>query len=182
MKTNKNSWSRWSSHGNGNFSKKSFSSLGKNVVFEKGVMVFNPQNISIGENVYLGHYTILKGYHKNKLAIGNNVWIGQACFLHSAGGIQIGDAVGIGPGVKILTSSHVLEEGKKPILNSKIKFAPVIIENGSDIGVGAIILPGVRIGEGAQIGAGAVVAKDVPAYSVAVGVPAKVIRKRKPCK
>jgi len=59
-----------------------------------------------------------------------------------------------------------------------VEFAPVVIEDDCDIGVGAIVLPGVRIGRGAQIGAGAVVAEDVPPYSVAVGVPAKVTRQR----
>jgi acetyltransferase-like isoleucine patch superfamily enzyme len=67
-----------------------------------------------------------------------------------------------------------------PILSSPIQFAPVIIEDDCDLGVGVVVLPGVRIGKGAQIGAGAVVAEDVPAYSVAIGVPAKVTRQRPP--
>jgi acetyltransferase-like isoleucine patch superfamily enzyme len=56
--------------------------------------------------------------------------------------------------------------------------APVVIEDDCDLGVGAIVLPGVRIGKGAQIGAGAVVVEDVPPYSVAIGVPARVTRER----
>ena len=174
-----NSWKRWKSHGHGKFTKKSFAALGKDVVFEEGVLVFHPENIIVGSNVYVGHYTILKGYHQNKLDIGNNVWIGQACFFHSAGGIKIGNEVGIGPGVKIETSAHRLDELDKSILHSAIDHAPVVIEDGCDIGTGAILLAGVHVGKGAQVGAGAVVTGDVPAYAVVAGVPAKVLRKRK---
>jgi acetyltransferase-like isoleucine patch superfamily enzyme len=63
----------------------------------------------------------------------------------------------------------------RPILHSAIDYAPVVIKDGSDLGVGAIILPGVRIGQGAQVGAGAVVVSDVDDYTVVAGVPAKVI-------
>jgi acetyltransferase-like isoleucine patch superfamily enzyme len=61
-----------------------------------------------------------------------------------------------------------------------VELAEVAIGDGADLGVGAIVLPGVRIGVGAQIGAGAVVASDVPDYAVAAGVPARVLRERKP--
>jgi len=170
---------RYQSHGAGKFTRKSFASIGKDVVFENGVLVFHPENIELGNNIYVGHYTILKGYHKNKFIIGNNVWIGQGCFFHSAGGIKIGDNVGIGSGVQVITSVHRLDEVRKPILDSSLTFAPVVIEEGSDIGTGAILLAGVRIGRGSQVGAGAVVTSDVPALSVVAGVPAKILRKRK---
>ena len=167
------------SHGDGKFRKDQFKKLGKKVVFEKGVMVFHPENIILGENVYVGHNAILKAYHKAKMIIGDGTWIGQGCFFHSAGGLTIGKNVGIGPGVKIITSSHTEEGWAKPILHSTLEFAPVIIEDDADIGVGAIILPGVVVGKGAQIGAGAVVTKNIPSYMIAVGVPAKVIRLRR---
>jgi acetyltransferase-like isoleucine patch superfamily enzyme len=86
--------------------------------------------------------------------------------------------VGVGPGSKILSSSHAEEGIEKPIIHRKIDFAPVFINDDVDIGIGAIILPGVVIGRGAQIGAGAVVSHNIPPYTIAVGVPAKVIRKR----
>ena len=172
-------WKRWKSHGSGKFIRRSFASLGKDVVFEGGVLAFHPKQITIGDNVYVGHYTILKGYFKNKFIIGNNVWIGQGCFFHSAGGIKIGNDVGIGPGVKVITSSHRLDEADKPIVHSTVTYAPVVIEDGCDIGTGAILLGGVHVGKGAQVGAGAVVTGDVPAHTIVAGVPAKVLRKRK---
>jgi len=166
------------SHGTGEFQLSDFYYLGQGVVFESHVLVFHPENIEINDNVYVGHYTILKGYYKNKMVISAGSWIGQQCFFHSAGGLSIGRNTGIGPGVKIITSFHSDSEIEKPILHSTIKFAPVIIEDNCDIGAGAVILPGVTIGHGALIGAGAVVSKNIPAYTIAVGVPARVIRMR----
>lgn len=166
------------SHGNGAFSPQDFAVLGENVIFEAGVMVFHPQNIRLGNNIYVGHQTILKGYHKNDMVIGENTWIGQQCFFHSAGGISIGRNVGIGPGVKILTSHHEEEGIEFPILASRLAVSAVTIEDDCDLGVGAIVLPGVHIGRGVQVGAGAVVTKDIPAYAVVAGVPARVLRYR----
>jgi len=166
------------SHGTGQFELTQFARLGQGVVFEPGVLVFHPENIEIGDNVYVGHNAILKGYYQNKMVIGSGTWIGQQCFFHSAGGLTIGCNVGIGPGVKIITSFHAEEGIQIPILHSRIEFAQVVIGDDSDIGVGAILLPGVTIGRGAQIGAGAVVTRSVEDYAVAAGVPAKVLRMR----
>ena len=166
-------------HGSGKFKLSQFAKLGNGVVFENGVLVFHPENIEVGDNVYVGHNSILKGYYKNKMKIGSGTWIGQQCFFHSAGGITIGKDVGIGPGVKIITSAHALDEIDKSILKSRIEFAPVAIGDGSDIGTGAIILPGVSIGKGVQIAAGSVVTKNIKDFAVASGVPARITRTRK---
>jgi acetyltransferase-like isoleucine patch superfamily enzyme len=166
------------SHGDGSFQVEQFAHLGDNVVFEAGVLVFHPETIDIGSHVYIGHQTILKGYHASRMVIGDGTWIGPQCFFHSGGGLTIGCDVGIGPGVRILTSSHRLDEPAVPILHAPVRFAPVVIEDGSDIGVGAILLPGTRVGRGAQVGAGAVVAEDVPEHAIVAGVPARVLRLR----
>lgn len=166
------------SHGTGQFTLDQFARIGTDVVLEAGVLVFHPENIEIGDNVYVGHQTILKGYYRNRLVLESGVWIGQQCFLHSGGGLSIGANVGIGPGVKILTSAHAEEGVARPILHSRLEFAAVRIEAGSDIGVGAVVLPGVHIGRGVQVGAGAVVTRDLPDFAVAVGNPARVIRFR----
>jgi acetyltransferase-like isoleucine patch superfamily enzyme len=166
------------SHGTGDFAPSDFKRIGKDVVLERGVLVFNPETISLGDNVYIGHNAILKGYHKSEMRIGDHSWIGQACFLHSAGGIEIGSAVGIGPGVKVLTSVHKEGDLSMPIIFNELDFAPVTIGDGCDIGMGAILLPGVVVGEGAIVGAGSVVTKDVEPYSVVAGNPARFLRKR----
>jgi acetyltransferase-like isoleucine patch superfamily enzyme len=167
------------SHGTGEFRPEQFARLGEGVVFEAGVLVFHPENVEIGSGVYVGHQTILKGYHKARMVIGDGTWIGQQCFFHAAGGLVIGCDVGIGPAVRILTSAHRLDELDKPILQSTVEFAAVVIEDGSDIGAGAILLPGIRVGRGAQVGAGAVVSHDVPEYAIVAGVPARSIRSRR---
>ena len=167
------------SHGTGAFSLDEFAHLGRGVCLEPGVLVFHPENIEIGDEVYVGHQAILKGYHKNRMVIGARSWIGQQCFLHSAGGIAIGIRVGVGPGVRILTSRHRFpDDAATPIMDGELDLAPVTLEDGCDIGVGAILLPGITIGRGAQVGAGAVVTHDVPAGAIAVGVPARVVGQR----
>jgi acetyltransferase-like isoleucine patch superfamily enzyme len=166
------------SHGDGRFTREQLRACGVHVVFEDNARVWHPETVSIGENVYVGHDAMLKGYHLNTLQIGDDTWIGQGVFLHSAGGIEIGARVGVGPFVKMLTSTHGEAGRDVPILASPLEFAPIVVEDDSDIGVGTIILPGVRIGRGAQIGAGAVVTRDVPAYAVAAGNPARVLRMR----
>ena len=167
-------------HGTGIFQARDLAACGPDCVFETGVLVFHPENVRLGRNVYVGHYSILKGYYKNSLEIGDETWIGQQCFFHAAGGLFIGAQVGIGPGVKILTSSHTLDgvDRQTPIYSAPVVLAPVRIERGADLGVGAIIMPGVTVGEGAQVGAGAVVTHDVPAYAVVAGSPARVLRER----
>lgn len=167
------------SHGTGKVNLKSLHHLGKNVTLEEGVLIFHPENISILDNVYIGHNTILKAYYKNQLVIGEGTWIGQQCFFHSAGGIIIGKNIGIGPGVKIITSFHIDSNLNEPILHQQLKFAPVIIEDNSDLGTNSVIMPGVTIKRGTQVGAGAVVTKSFPEYSVIAGVPAKIIKTRK---
>lgn len=166
------------SHGDGRFDLKDFARLGRGVIFESGILVFHPENIEIGDDVYIGHNTILKGYYRNRMIIGDRTWIGQSCFFHSAGGIRIGKDVGIGPCVRIITSFHKDPGREKPILEGELQFEEVIIEDFCDIGVGATILPGSMVGKGAIIGAGAVVKGEIPSFAVAVGVPARVIRFR----
>lgn len=168
----------WFSHGSGKVKLDQFGKVGSHVIIESSVLVFHPESISLGNNVYVGHLTILHGYYKNRMVIGDGTWVGQMCYFHSGGGIEIGKNVGIGPQVKILTSSHDLENTGKPIIQNELIFGKVIIEDDCDIGTGAIILPGVTIGSGAQVGAGAVVTKNVKPYSIVGGVPAKLIRSR----
>lgn len=172
------------SHGSGKFTRDQLKQCPESCILEDGVRIFHPEHVQLGDDVYVGHDTMLKAYYKlpegraESLRIGSGTWIGQMCFFHSAGGVDIGNNVGIGPCVKILTSTHEEEGTGKPILHSTLRFAPVVIEDDVDIGIGSIVLPGIRIGRGAQIGAGTIVTRDVPAYAVAMGNPARVARMR----
>jgi len=104
--------------------------------------------------------------------IGNNVFINADCSFLDIGGITIEDDVLIGPKVSLITESHPLDSAERKSLLVK----PVVIKRNAWIGAGAIILPGVTVGENAVVAAGAVVNKDVQANTVVAGVPAKVIR------
>lgn len=168
------------SHGSGAFSPEQLGGCGPECVFETEVLIFHPENVFLGRNVYLGHRTILKGYYKNELRIGDETWIGQSCFLHSAAGLTIGARVGIGPNVQIITSQHQeLGRSVAPLL-SPIELGPVVVEDEVNLGIGTIVLPGVRIGRGARIGAGSVVTRDIAPFCVAAGSPARVLRERPP--
>jgi len=169
---------RHKTHGSGQFEPAQLAACGQDCVFEAGVLIFHPENVHLGRNVYVGHQAILKGYYKNALRIGDETWIGQQCFIHAAGGIEIGARVGIGPGVRIITSAHREAGREVPVLFSPIDFAAVTIGDDCDLGVGSVVLPGVTIGRGAMIGAGAVVNADIPDYAVAAGTPARVLRMR----
>lgn len=168
----------WKSEGSGEPNKSKLRKCGENVIIEDGVRIFHPENIEIGNNVYIGHDTILKGYYNSVLKIGSNTWIGQQCFIHGAGGVIIGNSVGIGPMVKIHGAKHQELGTDIPILFSKLEYLPIEIHDECNIGIGSVIMCGVIIGKGSKIGANAVVNKSIPEYSIAVGVPAKVIKKR----
>ena len=92
--------------------------------------------------------------------------------------IEIGNGVAITTGVMILCHQRDLSKYKPGMYAMHCPFVEgkVVIKDGAHIGIGAIIMPGVNIGEGAVIGAGAVVTKDIQAYSIAVGTPAKTIK------
>lgn len=167
------------SHGTGDYKNTDFKYFGENVIIENQVLIFHPENISLGNNVYIGHQTILKGYYKGEIIIYDGTWIGQQCFFHGAGNLIIGNNVGIGPGVKIITSYHSEEGFTIPVLHSKLLFKEVVICDDSDLGVGSIILPGITVGKGAIVGAGSVVTKNVPEYAVVAGSPARIIKYRK---
>ena len=113
-----------------------------------------------------------------EMAIGNRTWIGQQCFLHSAGGLEIGSDVGVGPGVRILTSLHEINGCEDlPIIHRPIKFLPVVIGDGCDIGANAVVLPGVSLGRNVQVGAGAVVSRSFEDETVIAGVPARILKR-----
>lgn len=112
---------------------------------------------------------------------GSNITIGARTFVNynltalDVAAITIGEDCQIGPGVQLLTPTHPLEAEPR---RDKLEAArPITIGDNVWLGGGAVVLPGVTIGDNAVIGAGAVVTKDVPANVVAVGNPARPVRK-----
>jgi len=109
------------------------------------------------------------------ISVGERVFIGAGCLFIAKTKIVIGNDTMIAPRVFVTTSTH--DPQQNPMWKIAI-FRPVEIGNSVWIGLGAIILPGVKIGDHAIIGAGAVVSKHVPERAVVVGSPARIVRYR----
>jgi len=113
------------------------------------------------------------------IEIGEHSHVDQFCVLYGQGGIKIGAHCAIASGVIIYsqTNADTRQDGT-PVAQQSTVYAQVSIEDGCWLGAGVRIVPGVTIGEGCHVGAGAVVTENLPPFSVAVGVPAKVIKQR----
>ncbi len=136
------------------YARRVLKSCGNNVNIEKGAM-FNAE-------ICLGNYSDL----------------GVRCQIN--GPVTIGDYVMMGPDCIIHTQNHKIDDLTRPMQQCGFdEVKPVTIGNDVWIGSRVTILPGVTIGNGCVIGAGAVVTKDIPDYSIAGGVPAKIVKNRK---
>lgn len=120
-------------------------------------------------------FTLFPPFHTDcgkNIAVGKNVFINSGCKFQDQGGIVIGDGALIGHNVVLATLNHSLAVRDRQDLIP----GPIRIGKNAWIGSNVTILPGVTVGDGAVVAAGAVVTKDVPAYTVAGGVPARVLR------
>jgi maltose O-acetyltransferase len=110
---------------------------------------------------------------------GDDLSLGDCCFLQAAGGIEFGDDVMLGPGVKIWSANHRFDDVEKPIGKQGYEFKKVTFGSHIWIGSNAFIMPGATIGDGVIVSAGAVVgAKTIPPYKIVAGNPARVIGTR----
>jgi len=112
------------------------------------------------------------------LIIGNDVDIALDVLMTTSGGIKIGDRALIGYRTQILSTNHNIPDDRGIIFGSGHALKPVEIHADVWIGCNCIILPGITIGEGAIVAAGSVVTKDVVAYSIVAGNPAKLLKMR----
>jgi maltose O-acetyltransferase len=108
------------------------------------------------------------------ITVGRGTFINYGLTALDVAPITIGNDVQIGPNVQLLTPTHPVDP--EPRRNKLEAAKPIVIEDNVWLGGGVIVLPGVTIGENSVVGAGSVVTRDVPANSVAVGNPARVIR------
>jgi len=127
---------------------------------------------TIGEStVVLSPFACDYGYN---IRLGRNVFINYHCIFLDCALIDIGDDVQIGPAVQLYTATHPLDAS---VRRSGLESAsPIRIGNDVWIGGGAVVLPGVTIGDRSVVGAGSVVVRSVPPDSLAVGNPARIVR------
>ena len=130
----------------------------------------------LGDNS-IGMNTIIQG--SGSIVFGKHTFCGEFCVFGVNESVTIGDNVMIAQAVTIRDTDHEFSSLSMPMREQGIATASVRIMDDVWIGHGAIILKGVEIGEGSIIAAGAVVNKDIPAYAIAGGVPARVIGSRK---
>ena len=134
--------------------------------------------IDIGENSFIQDGVTIKNYEK--IVIGNNTSINQNCYLSARGGIKIGNNVRIAHGCSIHTTQHIYKKSSdNKVDNSSLICKEIKIGDNVWLGCNVIILPGVEIGNSSIIGAGSVVTKKIPKNSVAVGVPAEILKENK---
>lgn len=119
----------------------------------------NGQNIVLGDRVRIGAHTSL--------------WAGPG-----TGRIILGEDALLAPGIMITAANYRFNDGG-PVTDQAMDEADIVIGRDVWIGYGAVILPGVTIGDGAIVGAGTVVRKDVPAGAIAVGNPMRVVGQRR---
>ena len=159
--------------------KKLFGEMGNKYSSGIGVEILDAKNISLGNNVSLGNYSVLHANNGGKMAIGNNVGINRNSYIgcSESGQIIMGNNILIAQNVVIRASNHVYSDVSKPIRNQGHIGGKIIISDDVWIGANVVILPDVTIGTHSVIAAGSVVTKDIEPYTVAAGVPAKTIKK-----
>ncbi len=131
--------------------------MGKGTIVRETAILKWPENIYIGDDSHVNHYCCLWASRNSTITIGNN-------------GLM-------GPGVKIMSSNHGIQ--KNEVIRVQT-YTEKSVEIGNDVWLGAnsVVVAGVKIGDGAVIAAGSVVTRNIPPYSIAGGIPAKVIKER----
>ena len=162
----------------------------KHVLIEDGAYIKRPYHIEGGEFIHIGQNVSISAYSKlscfNKyddkeynpiIEIKKNVFANSFLTILSADKLIIGENTYLGSYVSIINENHGIIPGKECFGLQPLTSEPVVIGNNCWIGNHVTILPGVTIGDWAIIGAGSVVTNSIPSFCIAVGVPAKVIKK-----
>ena len=179
-----------------------FKRCGRNVNFGANVVLRNPNKIELGDNVIIDDNCLLdaKGRQNNGITIGDGVFIGRNSILSCKNGdiilhknvnigfnceIFSGSRVEVGEGVLmaaygyLIGGDHDADDAAISVTQQGSTSHGIVIEEGSWLGAAALVRDGVKVGSHAIIGAGAVVTRDIPAYAVAAGVPARILRDRR---
>lgn len=145
---------------------------GPGCVFGTGNRIINAANVHIGRDCLFQDSIYIRAGVHGRVEIGDRVAINSFVQIYGHGGVSVGDESQLGPGTIVTTTGHDYGDA-----DLKALFAPVVIGRRVWIGANVTIIGGVTIGDGAVIGAGAVVIRDVPPHTLAVGVPARAVRR-----
>ncbi|MEA5602809.1 acyltransferase [Nostoc sp. UHCC 0252] len=179
-----------------------FAQIGSSVYIQDGVEFLGADSIKVGNGVYIfkgvridgkGHdnnriylengvilerNVLIGALNNTSIHIGEDTFIGPGVCIGGPGNIKIGQNCLIAAHTAIYANNHNFADPTEPIKYQGVTCKGIVIEDDCWLGHGVKVLDGVTIGRGSVIGAGAVVTKDIPPFSVAVGVPARVIKNR----
>jgi lipopolysaccharide O-acetyltransferase len=159
-----------------------FASFGSHSVLQLPIRVSGEHRISVGSDVFVGAgawLQVLPGPDgEGYIEIGDGCSLAGGCVLSSAAEVRLGRRVLFARHVYVADHRHAFADGGRAVLDQGIEQVEAInIGDGAWLGENVVVGPGVTIGAGAVIGANAVVLEDVPARAVAVGAPARVVRR-----
>ena len=158
-----------------------FASFGHHSVIVPPVRLSGERRIAVGSGVFIGSNSWLQaiGDHSSDVAliVGDGTSIAGNSVLSAASSVTLGRKVLLARNVYISDHIHAYAASGVPVLDQGLtRVEPVSIGDGAWLGQNVVVCPGVRIGSGAVIGANAVVVDDIPAFTLAVGAPARVVR------
>lgn len=159
-----------------------FLSIGENVLISERTSIYGASRIRIGNNVRIDDFCILSAGEEG-ICLGNHVHIGCYTSLIGKSAISLGDFSGLSSRVSIYSSSDdysgdYLTNPTVPEVFTNVDHRPVTIGRHCNIGAGAVILPGVTMGEGCAVGALSLVTRNCQPFGTYFGIPAQLIRQR----
>jgi galactoside O-acetyltransferase len=163
------------------FDMRRFESYGENCVVYDDPLILKPEMITLGNHVRIDGFCRLEG--GKGLIIDDYVHVCSFASVLGGGLCRLGKYVALTQGVRVVTGTetHIgVMTACAPMELRRVKQTAVIFSDHSFAGVNAVIMPGVRLGRGAVAGAGSVITKDIPAWEIWAGNPAKKISERKP--
>jgi len=158
--------------------------LGKGVVIDVGVHMTTPHNISIDDYTWIDAFTVISAPGE-PYSIGRRIHIGCHSQLAGRAAIVLEDYVGLSSSVRLFSGSETPGAGKRmsgpmvPEQYRKQRVRAVLLKKDAFVGTGSIVLPGITFGEGAVLGANSVAVRNIPAWEIHSGNPAKKIKDRR---
>lgn len=156
-----------------------FCNVGSQVFISRKVSLYGVESMSIGNNVRIDDFCILSG----EVVLGSNIHIGAYSALYGSMGIKLEDNTGISPRCSLFSAMD--DFGGDFLIGpihakelTHVTGGPILLKQYSQVGAGCIVFPNVTLEEGSVVGAMSLVNGSLPEWTVSVGVPARVIRKR----